>query len=213
MTLLIAPAIVFLAYSALLWRLVRSGAFWRVPCFCACLTVWLAYLCVWGWAVAHHPGLGGIPYVEPALIGVRLLAWLEAFAMATERLAPIERRLMLSLLSAVALIAAVITWGSQPDLYRAVRNYANLALATGSIVAVGCFWIAPIKLAPTVRNHCLILAVYFVNMAVAGLVPAKTVTAWRVANTTYFTVSLACCVAWWKSGVRANLLQDGLHVR
>lgn len=211
---MLPPAVAFLAYAALLAHLLRAGSFWRTPVFLIYLSAFLLALVAHMGALAHPPGLGALPYLEPSLIGLKALAWLEAFMLATERLAPIERKLMLSLLAAVAMIAAVITWGSQPDLYRAARNYANLALATGSVVAVGCFWIAPVKLAPAVRNHCLILAVYFVNLAVFGLVPPKTVTAWRMANLAYFSLSLACCAAWWRLGLKSQpSFQNQLNVR
>lgn len=205
---------VFLAYTALLIHFARCGAVWRVPAFCCYLVAFLLSLIAHTAALSHPPGLGLLPYLEPALIGLKMAAALEAFDVATEDLAPLERRLMMLLLTAVILIAGTIGYGSQPDLYRSIRTYSNLGLAIGSVVAGGCLWIAPVKLEPAVRNHCLTLTLYFINLAVCGLLPAQTGTAWKGINLGYFTVSLLCCGMWFCSGLRSKpTFQKRLHVR
>lgn len=201
-----SPIALLLAYSALLYRYTRSGVIWRIPGFFAYLIAFLVSLIAHGAALAMPPGLGYLPYLEPVLISLKVIAWLEAFTMATVDLAPLERRLFLALLATVSLIAIVIVAGSQPDLYRAVRAYANTALAAASLAGVGWLWIAPIDIRPDVRNHCLILTVYFCNLAVAGFMPASTRAAWITVNALSSAISLLCCWEWWAYGVNRSLV-------
>ena len=194
---LLAPIVVFLAFSALLLRLLRSGGIWRLPGLVAFLTGFLAYQLVWAWAMTHPPGLGILPYLQPAMIGLKALAWLEAFALATEKLAPAERRLILYLLASIGAIAAVVVFGSQPDAYHALLAYSAVLLAASALAAVGCFWLAPVNLPAEVRRHGLTLTAFYVVQAALRIVPPTTGRGWMVVNVAYSVGLLCCAWGWW----------------
>lgn len=198
---LVLLIVVFCAYSILLAVYIARGTIWRVPFFSIYLLLFLIRLPFWIYAVNHQSGLGILPYFEPALIGSKLFMFTEAFSLATETLSVREQRCILGLVGCCAVMAVLLALGTHTGFYLAIRSYSNLALAMASLVGVGCFWLAPVRICTRLQAHCAILAVYFTNLAACGLLPAKSVQAWKAINTSYFAGSLICCGLWMAYGL------------
>lgn len=196
-----------IAYAILLLVCLRRGTIWRAPFFCVYILLFLIRLPIWVHAIQHPPGLGWLPYFEPAMIGAKLCMFSEAFGLATESLELRERRFILGLVSCCAVIAVLVTLGSHNGLYMAIRSYSNLALAMASLVGLGCFWLAPFRICPRLQGHCAILAAYFSNLAIGGLRPVYSGHDWHAINGAYFAGSLICCALWLNYGLTRRMVR------
>ncbi len=193
--MLIGPAIVFVAFAALLVRLCRSGSIWRFPAFTLSLLAWLLYLPAWAWVTTHQPGYGILPMLQPLLICARFLAWLEAWHLSTIELPPSERRWILGVLGIAAMLGIVYTWGLPQHPYHAVRTYANLALALGGTVTAAWVWCSEASINREVRDHGLILTLYFSGHALANISTIAGMP-WQATSAIYCYISVACAILW-----------------
>lgn len=195
-------AAVAIAYYALIVRFIMRGAFWLVPFFCLYCTLFVVRLIFWAQALTHPPGVGWLPYFEPALIGLKVCTLLEAFGLVTEKLARRERLLMLYLAGWISMMVLIRTIGLHSDFYLAVHAHTNTVLAASSVVWFACLWIVPhVGFRPGERNHCAILMLYFVKSALCGLIPPATASGWLCMNVCGLGMSLVCCGLWWRYGL------------
>ncbi len=187
--------IVFILYGLLLADQTRRM---RFPVFSLYLATFLVKLGMWKWTLAHPPGLGLLPLIEPVLTVLKILVFVEAFRALTEDVNVVERRLLLPFFGCISGIGIVLAgqYVAQPDWYHATRNYVNLALGVSSLLALVCFWIEPVRADREAKGHGIILAAYFVNLAVTGLIPQTRMGGWVNMNTVYLAVSIVCAEAW-----------------
>ncbi len=194
--MLIGPAVVFLAFACLLVRLARSGSVCRFPAFTLSIVAWLLYLPAWAWVTTHQPGYGILPMLQPLLICARFLAWLEAWHLSTIELPPSERRWILGVLGIAVALGITYAWGLQATPYHAIRTYANLALAIAGIVTAAWVWCSEAAINREVRDHSLILTLYFAGHALANISTIAGMP-WQATSALYCYLSVACAVLWW----------------
>src|SRR6185369_2152668 len=194
-----STAVVFLAYSVLLGKLIYTRNAAVFPFFSAYLALWLIRLPIWLYTTLH-PGLGVMPYFEPFMIGLKLCMFVEGFAFIVDYLPPREAHWLIGLGASFAVFVGMVTLGLHHSFYLAFRSHYHTTLASSAMIGFGCLWISPVDLPKEERRHATILTLYFVNLAIGGLTPARTALEWHGMNLPYFAGSLACALLWMSYG-------------
>jgi hypothetical protein len=197
---------VTLGYAAVLGRMIAAGQMLRFPVFWSLLFVSVLKSTTWAYGAMSN----WTPF-EPLLIGLKTLAAIEAFWLATRSLpAGTRRRLFLALLVAAGIGVALASRMDQETPGRSwvrTRQIAHVGLA--SFALAGCLWwwarLNRAAVDQRTLRHALILTTWLVAYAASGAIDyqagATEARRWTLyyAQGVLFRVPTACCLwAWWR---------------